>query len=157
MQRFYRLLLSVAGIALLANPAVAQVPPKDAPSSDPKGKLVNVFGGGDMAQAAADLRKAGEAFARFGDSLEAISSTIAEAIVQSSEHHAIMSRAFDPFGFKTAFRTIGQQNETIQALHKAETERLRKECEELKRKLGRLERKMEKRKNNKRKMRTATG
>ena len=144
MKTFYRSLLGMVWIALLTNLVLAQGPGKDAPSDDSKGNLINILGAGDMVQAAADLRKAGESFERLGDSLEGITSTIAEGIVKSSKHHAIMSGTFDPFGFKTAFTIIQQQNQTIQALHKAEIERLRKECKGLKKQLSRLKRKMKK-------------
>ena len=62
---------------------------------------------GEMAQAAADLRKAGEAFERLGDAMGGIAEKIAQSL-------AAMSSEFDPFGYKTAFRTIAQQNEFIQ-------------------------------------------
>ncbi len=62
---------------------------------------------GEMAQAAADLRKAGEAFERLGDVMGGIAEKIAGSL-------AAMSSEFDPFGYKTAFRTIGQQTQIIQ-------------------------------------------
>ncbi len=144
MQTFCRSLLCVVGMALLVNPALAQEPPKDTSAGNSKANLFSIPGVGDMVQAAGDLRKAGEAFERFGESLRRIASTIAQGLVESSKNHAIMSGAFDPFGFKTAFATIREQNRTIQALHKAETRSLKKECRRLKKKIERSKRKMKK-------------
>ena len=139
--RNWSIVLSLVMLACCGN-AYAQAAPKDASSSDSKANPFGLLGAGDLVQAAADLRKAAEAFERFGDTLEGVSATIAGALVEVSEHHAKMSDAFDPFGFKTAFATIQEQNQTIQALHKVEIERLTKECQALNGKLRRLERKM---------------
>ena len=145
MQTFCRSLLCVVGMALLVSPALAGAPPKDASAGNSKANLLSIPGAGDMVQAAADLRKAAEAFERLGESLKGIASTLAQGLAESSKNHAIMSGAFDPFGFKTAFATIREQNQTIQALHKAEIKRMRKECRRLK-KIERRKRKMKKRK-----------
>ena len=91
-----------------------------------------------MAQAAADLRNAGEAFERFATSLGGAAETIATSL-------ATMSSEFDPFGYKTAFRTLGQQNvmlqqqsETIRSLQDREIERLQSENARLRKKIQKL-------------------
>ena len=76
--------------------------------------------------------------------LEGISSTIAKGMAESSKHHAEMSEGFDPFGFKTAFKAMHEQNEAIQAVQQAEIERLTKECKRLKRELRQLKKKRKK-------------
>ena len=103
-------------------------------SAAPSG-LSGLLDVGKMAQAASDLRKAGEAFEKFGISLDGISGKLAAAL-------ATMSSEFDPFGYKTAFRTIGQQteiiqqqNEIIRELQEREIERLRNENKSLKKQL----------------------
>ncbi len=102
-------------------------------------------GAGDMVKAADDFRKAAEALERFGGMLERIVSTLSEGLVESSRNNAVMSDSFDPFGFKTAFKTIREQGQTIQRLQKAEIRRLRKECREMKKRLGRRDKKRRKR------------
>ena len=114
------------------HPAAAQeAVKKPANSAAPTG-ISDLFGVGGMAQAASDLRKAGEAFERFGTTLDGVTTTIAESL-------ATMSSEFDPFGYKTAFRTIGQQTEIIQRqskliqdLQQQEIDRLRLENQTLK-------------------------
>jgi hypothetical protein len=98
-------------------------------------KMSNLLRIGEMAQAAADLRKAGEAFERLGDAMGGIAEKIAESL-------AAMSSEFDPFGYKTAFRTIAQQNDFIQQqseiireLQDREIERLQSENAALKKQL----------------------
>ena len=97
-----------------------------------------LFRVGEMAQAAADLRKAGEAFERFANALDGSVEVIAKSL-------ATMSSEFDPFGYKTAFRTVGRQAEMIQqqgkiieALQEREIERLQRENRRLKRELQKL-------------------
>jgi hypothetical protein len=102
-------------------------------------------GVGDMVQAAGDFRKAAEALERFGGMLKGIVSTLSEGLEESSRNHAVMSDSFDPFGFKTAFKTIREQGQTIQRLQKAEIRRLRKECREMKKRLDGRDRKRKKR------------
>ena len=116
----------------------AEEPPKDRAKSSAQPATGGIFRIGEMAQAAGDLRKAGEAFERFANSLDGLGGVIAESL-------ATMSSEFDPFGYKTAFRTVGQQAETIQqqhntiqALQEREIERLRSETRKLKRKLQKL-------------------
>ena len=70
-------------------------------------------------------------FGQIADGMvEALSSALAE-----------MSREFDPFGYKTAFRTIGEQNriiqqqaEVIQRLQQREIEPLQRENRQLRKK-----------------------
>jgi len=133
-----RTVSQVAGIVLLLLPVhitCAEEPPQDPAKPSVLSALSaanNLFRNGDMAQAAGDLRKAGEAFERFANTAEGLVETIAESL-------ATMSSEFDPFGYKTAFRTVGQQTEMIQkqgkiiqALQEREIERLRKENRKLK-------------------------
>ncbi|MCH8149157.1 MAG: hypothetical protein IH987_14435 [Planctomycetes bacterium] len=86
-------------------------------------------------KAAEYVRKAGEAFERFGGSLGGLADAL-----------ATMSREFDPLGYKTAFRALGrqteiikQQSEIIQAFQAREIERLRNENQQLRERLGRIE------------------
>ena len=132
----FRAIVRFAGIMLLSLPireVIADEPMKGAPG------IPNPFGAGGvlnvstMAQAAADLRKATEIIERLGISMDAIVS-IANAIAASSSE-------FDPFGYKTAFRTLAEQSRTIQrqqemiqALQAREIERLRGENKRLKKK-----------------------
>jgi hypothetical protein len=88
-----------------------------------------------MAQAVADLRKAGDSFEGVTKSLDGLVGTIAKSL-------ATMSSEFDPFGYKTAFRTLGrqaemiqQQQQIIQALQEREIERLRGENRNLRKEL----------------------
>ena len=140
------LLLCAVGASLFTNPALAQTPPKDVPSSGSQPKHIAPLGAGDMVQAAANLRKASESFERFGNSLERVTTALTKGLVESSENLAIMSSGFDPLGLKHAFATIQRQTQTIQSLHEAETERLRKECAKLKKKISRLKKKTKQRK-----------
>ena len=101
----------------------------------------DLFRIGEMAQAAADLRKAGESFEGVAKSLDGLAGLV-ETIAKSL---ATMSSEFDPFGYKTAFRTVGQQAEIIQqqqelihSLQEREIERLRSENRNLKKELQRL-------------------
>jgi hypothetical protein len=131
---FSRLVAFIAALVLFPpeyDMASAQEPKKPPASSAPS----DLFRVGDMAQAASDLRKAGEAFERFGNSLDGIAGKVSESL-------ATMSSEFDPFGYKTAFRTIGQQmvviqqqNEIIRELQEQETKRLRNENKSLKKRL----------------------
>lgn len=91
-----------------------------------------------MAQSAGDLRKAGEAFERFAKSLDRLTASLGKSL-------ATMSSEFDPFGFKTGFRTVGRQSEMlreqgdiIQALQQREIDRLQLENKSLRRDLMKL-------------------
>jgi hypothetical protein len=134
-------------MVLLSKTVLAQAAQKDTSpgnSSNLDIKLADRIGVGDMLKAATELRKAAEIFERLGDTAEAITSRIAGAAVETSGNLATMSRTFDPFGFKSAFLTIREQGQAIQALQKtvqdlqqAEIKRLKKQCRKLKKKLGR--------------------
>ena len=87
---------------------------------------------GAMAQAASDLRNAADTCVRLASALAGPAETIANSL-------ATMSSEFDPFGYKTAFRTIRhqsemlqQQREIIHRLQEREIQRLRMENERLK-------------------------
>jgi hypothetical protein len=127
MLTLHRLLIVAAGMALLANLAAAEVPPKASAARDSKANLVDLLGARDIATAASDLRKSAEAFERLGELLKLIAPEITKGMVEGSRNLAEMSRGFDPFGYKEAFATIREQSRTIQALQKAEIERLRAE------------------------------
>jgi len=77
------------------------------------------------------MRKAGEAFERFGNSMETVTPTLTEGMVESTRNLADIGGAFDPIGLKTAFTVIREQSQTIQALQQAEIDRLKAECERL--------------------------
>ena len=140
---FSRNALLVAGLftlLFLPNRSCAEEPSREQAkvSTTPPGNPL--FRLDDMAQAAADLRNAGEAFERFATSLGGSAETIAESL-------ATMSSEFDPFGYKTAFRTLGQQTamlqqqrETIQVLQERELERLQNDNTRLRRKIRKLRR-----------------
>ena len=146
MRTFHRFLLTAAGIAVLSGPALAEATPKKAAPPKTKGNLLNLLGAGDMAGAAADLRKASEAFERFGNALKAITPYITKGLVEGSRNLASMGHAFDPLGLKTAFTIIREQNQTIYALQKAEIQRLKEECQRLRKELARRPGKTKKRK-----------
>lgn len=129
--------LFVAGMILLLSSvdgACAAQTDGESAESPARSAAGGLFGGG-MAQAAEDLRKAGEAFERFANALNGPAEVIAKSL-------ATMSSEFDPFGYKTAFRTVGrqteiiqQQNKIINAMQEREIERLRRENRRLKREL----------------------
>lgn len=128
-----------AGLLLLLIPldrSCAEEPPPDA--AKPPLAQEGLFRLGEMAQAAGDLRKAGEAFERFSKSLDSLVESIAKSL-------ATVSSEFDPFGYKTAFRTVGQQAEMLQqqrdiihALQEREIDRLRSENKQLRRERRKL-------------------
>jgi len=119
-------------------PLFPEEPKAESAESPGAAEAKNSFGVNDVAQAAADLRKAGEAFERCADSLSQTAESIAASL-------ATMSSEFDPFGYKTAFRTLGeqsemlrQQREIIQALQEREIHRLRRENQALKKEVQKL-------------------
>ncbi|MGB2807160.1 MAG: hypothetical protein WBC22_05445 [Sedimentisphaerales bacterium] len=146
MRVFCRCLVSIALIMFLSYAASAQGVSEKVSPDGSAGKVFNMSGVGDMVQAAGDFRKAAEALERFGGMLKGIVSTLSEGLEESSRNHAVMSDSFDPFGFKTAFKTIREQGLTIQRLQKAEIRRLRKECREMKKRLDGRDRKRKKQK-----------
>ncbi len=131
MRIFCRWLVGIALIMFLSYAASAQGVSEKVSSDGPEGKVFNMSSVGDMVKAAGDFRKAAEALERFGAMLTGIVSTLSEGLEVTSRNHAVMSDSFDPFGFKTAFKTIREQSQTIQRLQKAEIRRLRKECREI--------------------------
>ena len=145
MRTFHRVLLTAAAIAVLAGgapaaPAAKKAPPakpKSAPPAKPKIDLLNMLGAGDilgvgdMAPAAADLRKAAEAFERFGNALKTIVPTATKGLAEGSRNLSNMGQAIDPLGLKAALTIIREQNQTIQALQQAEIRRLKEELQRL--------------------------
>src|SRR5690606_16246478 len=106
------LLLAILCVALLNSRAQAQQPPaQDRPTGPPPLALPDV---GKMMKATNDLRIASEALVQFGKSLEKITPVVAQASVATSHEMAMMSDGFDPFGFKTSYRAIHEQNKIIQ-------------------------------------------
>jgi hypothetical protein len=104
-----RTAVQVAGIVFLLVPgssSFGQELPQDSTKPAAQSTPIDLFGVGEMAQAATDLRKAGEAFERFA----VAGADLAKSITKSL---AIMSSEFDPFGYKTAFRTVGQQAQML--------------------------------------------
>lgn len=146
MRTFHRFLLTAAGIAVLSGPALAEATAKKAAPPKAKRNLLDLLGAGDMAGAAADLRKAGEAFERFGNALKAITPNITKALAEGSRNLANMGHAFDPLGLKTALTIIREQNQRIYALQKAEIQRLKEQCQRLRKELARRPPKTKKRK-----------
>jgi hypothetical protein len=139
-----RTILRIAGMALLCLPvhsSCAEERLEEPAKSSARAAATSLFQIGEIAQGAADLRKAGEAFERFAKSANGTVEIIAKSL-------AAMSSEFDPFGYKTAFRTIGrqaeiiqQQSKAIQTLQDREIERLRRENHNLKRQLRALRKK----------------
>lgn len=131
----------VAGVILLlflVNSLCAEEPPRDMAKSSAQSAANALFRIGGVAEAAADLRKAAEALERFANSPDGLARIIVKSL-------AVMSSEFDPFGYKTAFRTVGQQAEMIQqqrkiiqALQEREIERLQSQNRKLKKELQKL-------------------
>jgi hypothetical protein len=138
----------VAGMILLlfpVNSLCAEEPRRDMAKSSVQSAANALFRIGEMAEAAADLRKAAEALERFANSPGGLVGRIAKSL-------ATMSSEFDPFGYKTAFRTVGQQAEMIQqqrkiiqALQEREIERLQSQNRKLKKELQKLRQRKESR------------
>ena len=146
---FSRALTFHLGMVLLLIPLShcdAQEPPESpAESASAPSSLFRLTG---MAQSAGDLRKAGEAFERFAKSLDRLTASLGKSL-------ATMSSEFDPFGFKTGFRTIGRQSEMlreqsdiIQSLQQREIDRLQRENQELRRDVQKLRERKRKRNRN---------
>ncbi len=123
--------LLVAAVFLLWFPVTALAEDKLLGDSDTKPSATTgasgFFGVGEIAKAAADLRAATESVEKILDRPDGIVAVIAESL-------ATMSSEFDPFGYKTAFRTVAQQSEMLQSqrdiiheLQERELERLRNE------------------------------
>jgi hypothetical protein len=114
-------------------PASAPAPSTKPAASPPPAADLSM---GGWIESARDLRLAAEAG-------EGIAREVSGAVEASTFHLSEMSRQFDPFGFKAAFTTIQQQNETIQRqqatiqrLLEAEIARLRKAAGESSRSAG---------------------
>ena len=101
-----------------------------------KPNVLGLRGGRDAATAAEDMRKAGEAFERFGKSMETTTPILTKGLTESTRNVADIGGAFDPIGLKTAFTVIREQSQTIQALQQAEIDRLKAECERLRKEAG---------------------
>jgi len=131
----------VAGMILLLFPVHAsceEEPPRETARSSVQSTANAFLRIGEMADVATDLRKAAEALERFDNSPDGLVGRIATSL-------ATMSSEFDPFGYKTAFRTVGQQaeiiqqqSEIIQALQEREIERLASQNRQLKKELRKL-------------------
>ena len=93
--------------------------------------LLQTVGMADMLQIAGDLRKSSESLERFGDSISRVFSVAADAANTTSQNMADTSEGFDPFGFKTAFETIQQQNAIIQEQSKLIQDLQQKEIDRL--------------------------
>jgi len=107
-------------------------------AEDPPKAANDLFRIGEMAQAAKDMREASE-------TLERVMNTSGGLIASIAESLATMSSEFDPFGYKTAFRTVGQQAEIIEQqrklideLQQREIDRLQRENRELAKELQKL-------------------
>ena len=127
-------------ILLVVNSALAAQAPEESAKSPAATKSNSLLRIGEMAQAAGDLRKAAESFERLADSLDGIVQVVAESLAK-------MSSEFDPFGYKTAFRTLGQQTEIIQQqselireLQEREIDRLQSENQTLRKQLEQTQR-----------------
>lgn len=129
-------MLFVASILLLTSTTSGQ-DPAAADTGDRDVSRTNIaeqflpFGVGDMLQMAVELRKAGESLERFGESLNNVSTIAAEAAGSTSQNLAAIGGEFDPFGYKTAFQTIQQQNVVIQAQSQMIIQMQRKEIRRL--------------------------
>jgi hypothetical protein len=95
----------------------------------------------ELVQGASDLKKAAEASQRSLDSLERIMPSLSPLVLGTTENLSRLSSEFDPFGYKTAFRTVQSQNEVIQRqqqliqeLQQREIDRLQKELAAVKKK-----------------------
>jgi hypothetical protein len=88
-----------------------------------------------------DLRKAAEASQKSLELLERVMPAGGELLLGVTENISRLSSEFDPFGYKTAFRTVQEQNEIIvrqqqliQDLQQREIDRLQRELEAVKQK-----------------------
>lgn len=122
-------------VLLVVNTGSAAQAPEGSGNSPASSKSNSLLRIGEMAQAAGDLRKAAESFERLSDSLDGMVQAVAQSLAK-------MSSEFDPFGYKTAFRTLGQQTEIIQQqselireLQQQEIERLQNENQTLRKQL----------------------
>lgn len=129
---FPRVVSILCAVLLLTGHAQAQ---DKLPAGSPRAAAPDT---GSMIQAASDLRRASESLVQFGAMLEKLVPIMAEASVATSHEMAAMSEGFDPFGFKTSYQVIHEQNkmlqeqnELIRQLQQREIERLEREVERL--------------------------
>lgn len=93
----------------------------------------------DVLQISSDFRTASQSLERFGESAGRIADVVGEASSTTSQNLARMSEEFDPFGFKTAFKTIQQQNMLIQQQNQLIQELMQKEIDRLQQRHQRAE------------------
>lgn len=137
--------LVVANILMLTGMAFGQEPAGEDDGKEDVGTtnvagLLQFLNANDILRIATELRKASESMKSFGESLNDVSTVAAEAAGATSKNLAAIGGEFDPFGFKTAFKTIQQQNAIIQAqsqiimeLQQKEIRRLQQENKSAKR------------------------
>jgi hypothetical protein len=124
-------------------------PAAEAPETKPRPGALNLSTwlelgsakAGELAQSASDLRKSAEAIQQTVALLERIMPTLGPVILGTTENMSRLSSEFDPFGYKTAFRTVQVQNEIIerqqqliQKLQQDEINRLQGELQAVKKK-----------------------
>lgn len=129
-------LLAVTHILMLTGMAFGQEPTVAEENSSARtnsiASLLQSVDVSDIVQIVGELRKAGETMNSFAESFKEASVVAAEAADSTSQNLAAIGGEFDPFGFKTAFRTIQQQNAIIQAQSKIIMELQQKEIRRLK-------------------------
>lgn len=135
---FRSLAVLCAVLLVVGNSLADETPPSQPAPKSNAGTTGNPLSLASMAQVAGDLRKASEVIERLGLSLD--------VIVSLGNSLATMSSEFDPFGYKTAFRTIGQQNQTIQSLQQTIQDLQSREIERLRAENARLKRNADRRK-----------
>lgn len=133
----YKNRLPSLALLLLLTPVAVGQETKEADESTRPGGINGIAGllqsgsMSDVLQISSDLRTASQSLERFGASASQIAEVVAEASSSTSENMARMSEEFDPFGFKTAFRTIQQQNLIIQQQNQLIQELLQREIDRL--------------------------
>lgn len=93
--------------------SIAQVRAQDQPEREKAPTPAIAPDARNMIQAASDLRKASEALVQITSLLEKMIPIVAQAAVDASHELATMSNNFDPFGYKTSYRVIHEQNKII--------------------------------------------
>lgn len=112
----------------ISSTAFGQTEPAKPQTTEPKAPASDLFGLEGAAKAAGDLRQAGDSFDRVANVLKDLVPPVMDSLAE-------MSRGFDPFGYKAAFQTIAQQNETIQRQQETIQELLRADIARLQREL----------------------
>lgn len=100
----------------------------------------------ELVQGVSDLRKAAEASQKSLDSLERIMPILSPLVLGTTENLSRLSSEFDPFGYKTAFRTVQSQNEVIQRQQQLIQELQQREIDRLQRELAAVKKKGKRRK-----------